>query len=131
MEVLMIQLDSLRAYLLEKKGSTEERPFGPDTLVFKVVGKMFALITWQVAPLRLNLKCDPELALILRGQYEAVLPGYHMNKEHWNTVVLDGTIPDAELRGMIDHSYDLVVKSLKKVDRQKLESSPEPAAQHQ
>jgi predicted DNA-binding protein (MmcQ/YjbR family) len=115
-----MQLDLLRAYLLNKKGATEERPFGPETLVFKVMGKMFALVAWEARPLRVNLKCDPELALALRNQYQAVQPGYHMNKNHWNTVTLDGAIPDDEIQGMIDHSYALVVKALKKVDQEKL-----------
>lgn len=116
-----MQLDLLRAYLLNKKGTTEERPFGPETLVFKVMGKIFALVAWEAKPLSLNLKCDPELAQTLRNQYQAVQPGYHMNKNHWNTVTLDGSIPADEVWGMIDHSYALVVKGLKKTDRQKLD----------
>ena len=115
-----MKLDSLRTYLLTKNGVTEEQPFGPDALVFKVVGKMFALIAWQETPLRINLKCDPDLALTLRARYRAVIPGYHMNKKHWNTIILDDTIPEGEVLGMIDHSYMLVVKGLKKADRQKL-----------
>ena len=106
----MMELEPLRMYMLDKKGVTEEEPFGPDTLVFKVMGKMFALIGRQDLPLRVNLKCDPELALTLREQYEAVIPGYHMNKKHWNTIILDGSIPVDETFGMIDHSYNLVVK---------------------
>lgn len=117
-----MNLESLRVYLLKKKGTIEEQPFGPDALVFKVVGKMFALVAWQASPLRINLKCDPELALTLREQYRAVQPGYHMNKKHWNTVELDGTIPDDELASLIDHSYNLVVRGLTRIDRQKLES---------
>ncbi len=115
-----MKLDSLRTYMLAKNGVTEEEPFGPDTLVFKVLGKMFALIAWQETPLRVNLKCDPDLALTLRAQHEAVIPGYHMNKKHWNTIILDDTIPDGEVWGMVDHSYTLVVKGLKKADKQKL-----------
>ncbi len=110
----------LEKYLLAKAGTTRELPFGPDVLVFKVLGKMFATIAWQEAPLRMNLKCDPELAQILRAEYEAVQPGYHMNKEHWNTVTLDGSIRDQEILQMIDNSYVLVAAKLKKADREKL-----------
>lgn len=123
-----MNLDTVKTYLLAKPGATEERPFGPEAVVFKVVGKMFALVSWQEDPLRINLKCDPDLALTLRSQYPAVLPGYHMNKKHWNTLVLDGTIPQDEVWSMMDHSYQLVVQSLKKAERQQLaalESSAE------
>ena len=92
-----MELEPLRMHMLDKNGVTEEQPFGPDTLVFKVMGKMFALVGWQDSPLRVNLKCDPELALTLREQYEAVIPGYHMNKKHWNTMILDGSIPADEM----------------------------------
>ena len=95
-------------------------PFGPDALVFKVKGKMFALVGWQRSPLRLSLKCDPDDALALRDMYPAVQPGYYLNKKHWNTITLDGTIPDAELLTMIDNSYRLVVTSLKKAERDAL-----------
>ncbi|PJF41634.1 MAG: MmcQ-like protein [Phototrophicales bacterium] len=111
--------DSLRAYCLDKKGADAEFPFGPEAEVFKVMGKMFALIPVD-APWRITLKCDPTLAEMQRQTYDAVKPGYHMNKRHWNTVSVDGSIPDDELLEMIDHSYDLVVKSLKKKDRQQL-----------
>ncbi len=114
---------SLRAYLLDKTGSHEEFPFGPSVLVFKVMGKMFALVSLEERPLRINLKCDPELALHLRAAYPAVQAGYHMNKKHWNTVILDGTIPREVLLAMIDDSYNLVINTLKKADRLKLESS--------
>jgi predicted DNA-binding protein (MmcQ/YjbR family) len=116
----MTELDAVTAYLLSKPGVTEERPFGPDTLVYKVMGKMFALLAWEATPLRVNLKCDPEHAMVLREIYPAVLPGYHMNKRHWNTVVLDGSIPEDEIRAMVDESYDLVVAGLKKSDRDQL-----------
>ena len=115
-----LTLDSLRAYLLSKKDATEETPFGPDALVFKVMGKMFALLAWQSDPLRITLKCDPDDALALRQQYAAVQPGYYMNKRHWNTVTLDGSIPEAELWAMIDDSYALVVRGLKKSLREEL-----------
>ncbi len=103
-----------RKYCLHKDGATEGTPFGPDVLVFKVGGKMFALAALYEIPAAVNLKCDPDLALDLRDRYEQVTPGYHMNKKHWNTVEIDTGIPDAELRQMIDHSYDLVAKSLPK-----------------
>ena len=115
-----MQLENLRKILLERKATTEETPFGPQALVYKVMGKMFALIAWEEDPISISLKCDPDFALALRAQYPAVIPGYHMSKKHWNTVTLDGSIPEGEILGMIDDSYDLVVKGLKKVDREKL-----------
>ena len=115
-----MELESLRTYLLDKAGCTEERPFGPQALVFKVIGKMFALVAWEQNPLDISLKCDPDEALFLRDMYTAVIPGYHMNKKHWNTVTLDGSIPDDHIWRMIDDSYKLVVKGLKKADREKL-----------
>ena len=116
-----MELETLRDYLKEKKGTTEELPFGPEVLVFKVIGKMFAILAWQDNPLRISLKCEPDHALALRDIYEAVQPGYHLNKKHWNTVVLDGSIPEKEILQWIDDSYQLVVKGLKKVDRQRLQ----------
>jgi len=110
----MTDLADFRAYCLAKPNVTEGTPFGSDTLVFKVGGKMFALASLDEVPPRVNLKCDPERALDLRDRYEEVQPGYHMNKKHWNTVELSGGIPEAELRSMIDHSYDLVVARLPK-----------------
>src|ERR1700747_3086171 len=109
-----MDLALFREYCLSKPRATEGTPFGPDVLVFKVKGKMFALLALDEVPPRVNLKCDPDLALELRDRYEQVEPGYHMNKKHWNTVVHDGVIPDAEIRKMIDHSYELVVRSLPK-----------------
>ena len=115
-----MDLKNLKLYLRNKMGSTEDYPFGPDTLVYKVGGKMFALFGEEDNPIRLNLKCDPNEAIILRDMFESVIPGYHMNKEHWNTVILDGSIPEEEIRKMIDESYRLVFKSLKKSKRDKL-----------
>ena len=103
-----------REYCLGKPNTTEGTPFGETVLVFKVAGKMFALISLDEVPATANLKCDPDLALDLRDRYEQVRPGYHMNKKHWNTVAIDSGIPEAELRRMIDHSYDLVVQSVPK-----------------
>jgi predicted DNA-binding protein (MmcQ/YjbR family) len=117
----MMKLDLLRTYLLKKRGSFENFPFGPEVMVFKVMDKMFALVTCRETPLRINLKCDPDLAMHLRHAYKAVQPGYHMNKKHWNTVTLDGSLPDEEIFAMIDDSYSLVVRGLKKTDRDKLE----------
>ena len=107
-----MNIESFREYCLKKPGVMEATPFGPDDVVFKVEGKMFAIADLMDVPPRVNLKCDPDLALELRYRYEQVSPGYHMNKKHWNTVVLDGVIPDSEIRQMIDHSYELVAKKL-------------------
>ena len=107
-----MNLAQFREYCLSKPRATEGTPFGPDVLVFKVGGKIFALAVLDEVPTTVNLKCDPDLALDLRDRYEEVRPGYHMNKKHWNTVEIDTGIPDAELRKMIDHSYELVAKSL-------------------
>lgn len=107
-----MDLATFREYCLSKANVAEGTPFGPGVLVFKVGGKIFALASLDDVPPRVNLKCDPERALDLRDRYEEVRPGYHMNKKHWNTIELGGRVPDAELRGMIDHSYDLVVARL-------------------
>lgn len=117
-----MDLAQFREYCLSKPRATEGTPFGPDVLVFKVGGKMFALAALDEVPTAANLKCDPDLALELRDRYEQVQPGYHMNKKHWNTVEIDSGIPDPELRKMIDHSYELVTKSLPKSQRRKLEN---------
>ena len=115
-----MNIEAFREYCLGKPAATEDMPFGPDNIVFKVAGKMFALAALDEVPPAVNLKCNPDLALELRDRYEQVRPGYHMNKKHWNTVVLDGVIPQAEIRKMIDDSYDLVVQSLPKARRAKL-----------
>jgi predicted DNA-binding protein (MmcQ/YjbR family) len=112
-----MDVETFRSYCLAKAGATEEAPFGPDNIVFKVAGKMFALAALDEVPSAVNLKCDPDLALELRDRYDQVRPGYHMNKRHWNTVELGGVIPDKEIRTMIDHSYDLVVAGLPKSRR--------------
>lgn len=98
---------SLREYCLSKKSATESFPFGDDTLVFKVAGKIFALVNLD-GELSINLKCDPAYAIELRERHNAVTPGYHMNKKHWNTVFINGTIPDKEIFSWIDHSYELI-----------------------
>jgi predicted DNA-binding protein (MmcQ/YjbR family) len=109
-----MDLAEFREYCLTKPGAKEGTPFGPDVLVYKVGGKMFALAALDEVPPTANLKCDPDLALDLRDRYEQVKPGYHMNKKHWNTVEIEGGIPAVELRKMIDQSYQLVVESLPK-----------------
>src|SRR5881628_573159 len=108
-----MNLESFREYCLIKFGATEDTPFGDDVLVFKVGGKMFGLASLDEVPTTVNLKCDPDLALELRDRYEEVQPGYHMSKRHWNTVVIEASIPDRELREWIDDSYELVAKSVK------------------
>jgi len=108
-----VTAEDVRKYCLGKKGKiTEGFPFGEDALVFEVNGKVFLLLMIDDRPLSVNLKCDPVFAIELRERYEAVRPGYHMNKKHWNTVTLDGSIPPLEIRKMIDHSYELVVRGL-------------------
>jgi len=119
-----MDLGLFREYCLSKPGATEDTPFGEDVLVFKVGGKVFALAPLDEVPAAANLKCDPDLALELRDRYEQVRPGYHMNKKHWNTVEIDSGIPDAELHKMIDHSYELVLRTLPKVKREKLLKGP-------
>lgn len=114
--------EEFKTYLLSKPESYEDYPFGADVAVMKIHDKMFA--TYAQASdglMRINLKCDPDEALALRDVFESVVPGHHMNKKHWNTVILDGSIPNAEIERMIDRSYGLVVKGLKKPLRRSLE----------
>ena len=111
----------IRSYCLTLPQAREDYPFGPDVQVFKIKEKLFALMTMRKGVERVNLKCDPEEAIILREIFEDVIPGYHMNKAHWNTIILSGSIPDGEIKRMIDRSYCLVVKKLKKIDRESLE----------
>jgi predicted DNA-binding protein (MmcQ/YjbR family) len=113
-----MNIESFREYCLSKKGVTEDFPFDENTLVLKVGGKMFAL-TDLVDEFKINLKCDPEKAIELRETHSSVIPGYHMNKQHWNTVIINGSVPDKFLYEWIDHSYRLVFKSLpKKIQNQ-------------
>lgn len=109
-------------YLSSKPETILEYPFGPEAEVFKVCRKMFALVMHKENIVRVNLKCDPLEAIQLRDIFEGVRPGYHMNKKHWNTVHLDGSIPDCEVERMIDSSYELVVRSLTKKERLGLEA---------
>jgi len=111
-----MNIEEIRIYCLSKKQTTEGLPFGDDTLVFKVKGKMFALMNLE-GELRMSLKCDPEEAIRLREKHDAVIPGYHMNKKLWNTVIADGSITDQLIKKWIDDSYKLVVSKLPKKDR--------------
>jgi predicted DNA-binding protein (MmcQ/YjbR family) len=104
----------LRACCLGHRGAIEDFPFGPDASVFKVAGKMFALSALDRTPLECSLKCEPEIAVALRRGYAAIRPGYHLNKRHWNTITLDGSLPDDLVRDLIEDSYDLVVAGLPK-----------------
>jgi predicted DNA-binding protein (MmcQ/YjbR family) len=103
-----MNIETLREYCLSKPGAEETLPFGPDTLVFKVGGKVFLLTGLNIEQLRFNVKCDPDKAAELREEFSAVLPGYHMNKKHWNTIVVDGSVPSKQLKEWIDDSYNLV-----------------------
>lgn len=117
-----MDIEEFRDYCLSKPGTTEECPFGPDTLVFKVMGKMFALCSISEFG-DVNLKCDPERAVELREQYDQINPGYHMNKTHWNTVTLEG-LSKVFICELIDHSYELVKDSLPKKIREELNKTP-------
>jgi predicted DNA-binding protein (MmcQ/YjbR family) len=116
-----MDLETIRKYCLEKKNTRESFPFGDTTLVFKVSGKMFLLISLNDLPLQFNVKCDPDLAVELRESYSSVIPAFHMNKTHWNTIILNGQLSIKQIREMIDASYALVVKSLPLKERKKLE----------
>jgi len=117
-----MDIEALRDYCLSKPSATEEMPFGPETLVFKVGGKIFLLVGLdQIDDFRFNVKCDPEYAVDLRSNYpDTVFPGYHMNKKHWNTVYANRQLSDARLQDFINDSYDLVYKSLSRVVREAL-----------
>jgi|SRR5450432_1795359 len=117
-----MDLEYIRKYCLEKKSVEESFPFGEDTLVFKVSGKVFLLLGLNNRPLQFNVKCDPEKAEELRENFSSVLPGFHMNKKHWNTVILDGQVPAKLIREMIDDSYHLVIKGLPPKERKKFNS---------
>ena len=117
---IMFDIETFREYCLKKKGVTEEFPFGSDTLVYKVLGKMFALTGLEAGQFQINLKCNRDLIPELREKYTAVQPGYHMNKDHWNTVIIDGSISQKELIKMIDHSYDEVVRGMTKKMQEEL-----------
>ncbi|MDC8001719.1 MmcQ/YjbR family DNA-binding protein [Aequorivita todarodis] len=119
-----MNIEEFRNYCISKKGVTESFPFGEETLVFKVMGKMFALTGLETHPATANLKCDPERAIELRETYDGlILPGYHMSKVHWNTVQLERNLPPELVLELIDHSYELVVKSLTKKLQAELKKS--------
>ena len=113
-----MDLESFRIYCLKKRAVTEELPFGPDTLVFKVCGKMFALTGLENPSLSVNLKCDPDYALELREQYNGIEPGYHMHKQYWNTVDCEDDVPESLILELIDHSYDLVVAKFTRKEKE-------------
>lgn len=114
-----MNIEFFREYCISKPGTTEEFPFDERTLAFKVGGKMFALTDVESFQ-SINLKCDPEKAIELREQYDAIIPGYHMSKKHWNTVIMDNSLRDTMICGLIDDSYNLVAATLPKKDREKL-----------
>lgn len=115
-----MNIEEFRIFCLEKPAVTEEFPFGPETLVYKVAGKVFALTGLDEVNFKVNLKCNPDYAEELRESYKEVKSGYHMNKKHWNTVDFEGSLPEELLRSLINHSYELVVKSLPKSKRENL-----------
>lgn len=118
----MIAFNDVREYLLNKPEAVESFPFGPDAYVYKVQDKVFALLFGKEGHERLNLKCEPRQAQELRDIFQGVIAGYHMNKTHWNTIVLDSDVPLGELQRQVDHSYGLIVKSLTRVKRQYLQT---------
>jgi predicted DNA-binding protein (MmcQ/YjbR family) len=115
-----VKPERIAAFAMTFPGASEEQPFGPGVDVYKVAGKIFAILSPDETPPAVSLKCDPLLALELREEFEAVIPGYHLNKTHWNTVLLNGTLPDKEIKIMISHSYEQVVKGLPKALRDKI-----------
>lgn len=116
----MLTLKNIRTYCAGKNGVSEDFPFDMETLVIRVGEKIFLISNINEKPLKINLKCDPFLSLELRGRYEQITPGYHMNKKHWNTILIDGCIPDNEVLELIDHSYTLVLNGMKKSERDKI-----------
>jgi len=121
-----MRVERLAAFALSFPETTEEQPFGPSVDVYKIAGKIFAILSPEDSPPAISLKCEPMLALELRAEFDAVIPGYHLNKSHWNTVILDGSVPDNEVKRMISHSYEQVVGGLPKVQRQRLSSNEWP-----
>jgi predicted DNA-binding protein (MmcQ/YjbR family) len=117
-----MNIEELRNYCLQKQGAVEEYPFGPDTMVFKVGGKLFLLAGITEGD-SFNAKCDPERAIELRERHEEIQPGYHMNKKHWNTIYMNGSLSNKQLRELIDHSYDLIFNSLPAKTRKEIEGS--------
>jgi predicted DNA-binding protein (MmcQ/YjbR family) len=114
-------LEEIKQYCLAKTGATEDYPFGPEPLVYKVGSKMFVIVSVRHEKISMSLKCDPFIAESLRQEFPSITPGYHLNKSHWNSVSIDGAVPEKELKWMIDHSYDLVYKTLTKTEQQRLQ----------
>jgi len=112
-----MNIEIFREYCLSKPGTEDCFPFDENVLVFKVIGKMFAACNVTDEEFRVNLKCDPERSIELRDEFEEIIPGYHMNKKHWNTVYMEGMLSQNLIKELIDHSYDLVTKSLPKAKR--------------
>ena len=115
-----MNFEQWREYLLSFPASVEDMPFGPEVLVYKLSGKIFCLLMWQSEPMSMNLKCEPNLAVQLRDTYPQVTAGYHMNKKHWNTVMMDGGLADAHIKEWVQASYDLIYNSLPKATRAQL-----------
>ncbi|MBK8094138.1 MAG: MmcQ/YjbR family DNA-binding protein [Verrucomicrobiaceae bacterium] len=115
-----MDLPDVIAHCLSLPSAEETTPFGPEALVYKVAGKMFAITIPEDFPARINLKCDPERAVELRDEYKGIRPGWHMNKKHWNTIMLDGSVPPRLVRELVEHSYQLVVAGLPAKERSKL-----------
>jgi predicted DNA-binding protein (MmcQ/YjbR family) len=119
--------ESIAAFAMKFPETSEDQPFGPDIEVYKVAGKIFAILSPEATPPALSLKCDPVIALELREEFDAVTPGYHLNKSHWNTVLLDESVPDPEIKKMVAHSYEQVVAGLPKTLRMKISSMAWPS----
>jgi predicted DNA-binding protein (MmcQ/YjbR family) len=117
---ITMRFERAREFLLSLPGAEEGFPFGPEVMVLNVGGKMFATLAYEEIPTRMNLKCDPTRALELRERYASVIPGYHMNKKHWNTLTLDDELSPSEVEELITHSYQLVVASLPRAMREQL-----------
>lgn len=115
-----MNIEALQEYCLTKAGVEETLPFGPDVLVYKLLGKVFLLLPLNSEQLQFNVKCDPDLAVELREEYDCVQPGYHMNKKHWNTILVDGSVPSKKLKEWIDHSYYLILNSFPAKQREQL-----------
>ena len=118
-----MQLQEIEKLLLKRKGSYIDYPFGDDIMTLKIENKIFAIVSEKDNPLRVNLKCEPNDAIAYREIYESVIPGYHMNKKHWNTIILDGSIPKSVVEDMISQSYELVFSKLTKKEKEKILSS--------
>ena len=120
--------DELRQWCLAYPGAVEDFPFGPEHSVFKVAGKMFAISALGRTPLQISVKCEPDLAVQFRESYEAIAPGWHLNKRHWNTITIDDSLPDQLVRDLIEDSYDLVVDGLPKRKSPRPRGAVRPAA---